>query len=76
MDSRRSLLTALLTSKILGFTVPSDPKPIWLLGLLLDQLGAAFWYFPRAGSGQRHSPALDYCFAVAGGAAMGSDRSC
>ncbi|HYX18828.1 MAG TPA: hypothetical protein VE944_31555 [Nostoc sp.] len=28
----------LLTSKILGFTVPSDPKPIWLLGLL-DQLG-------------------------------------
>ncbi|MBD0389880.1 MAG: hypothetical protein ICV54_26090, partial [Nostoc sp. C3-bin3] len=28
----------------LGFTVPSDPKPIWLLGLLLDQLGLKLTY--------------------------------
>jgi hypothetical protein len=33
-------LTALLTSKILGFTVPSDPKPIWLVVLQWEAIAA------------------------------------
>ncbi|MDZ8259035.1 MAG: hypothetical protein RM022_021115 [Nostoc sp. EfeVER01] len=46
-------MTALLTSKILGFTVPSDPKPIWLLGLLLDQLGLKLTYRLQGTRGQQ-----------------------
>ncbi|MBN3906704.1 MULTISPECIES: hypothetical protein [unclassified Nostoc] len=33
-------MTALLTSKILGFTVPSDPKPIWLVVLQWEAIAA------------------------------------
>ncbi|MBD2505226.1 plasmid replication protein, CyRepA1 family [Anabaena azotica] len=38
---------------ILGFTVPSDPKPIWLLGILLDQLGLKLTYRKQGPRGQQ-----------------------
>jgi hypothetical protein len=36
----------------LGFTVPSDPKPIWLLGLL-DQQGLKLTYRLQGTRGQQ-----------------------
>ncbi|BAY41254.1 hypothetical protein NIES2111_56500 (plasmid) [Nostoc sp. NIES-2111] len=38
---------------ILGFTVPPDPKPIWLLGILLDQLGLKLTYRKQGPRGQQ-----------------------
>lgn len=38
---------------ILGFTVPCDPKPIWLLGLFLDQLGLKLTYRKQGTRGQQ-----------------------
>ncbi|BAZ33800.1 hypothetical protein NIES4074_63140 (plasmid) [Cylindrospermum sp. NIES-4074] len=38
---------------ILGFTVPPDPEPIWLLGLLLDQLGLKLTYRKQGPRGQQ-----------------------
>ncbi|BAY42057.1 hypothetical protein NIES2111_64530 (plasmid) [Nostoc sp. NIES-2111] len=38
---------------ILGFTVPPSPKPIWLLGILLDQLGLKLTYRKQGPRGQQ-----------------------
>ncbi|WP_242044961.1 plasmid replication protein, CyRepA1 family [Anabaena azotica] len=38
---------------ILGFTIPPDPKPIWLLGILLDQLGLKLTYRKQGPRGQQ-----------------------
>ncbi|MCC5660282.1 hypothetical protein LC608_25560 [Nostoc sp. XA010] len=44
-----AFLTALLTSKILGFTVPSDPKPREAVGAAMGRAIAALDYLDICG---------------------------